>query len=131
MLKSRTIAESLYAYHIARPGEDTDEITHTLMSFLKRHHMVSSLPKILFHLKRIQEKDIVLRECKLTSSHELAKETVDILVKNIIDEDATELQVESFVDPSLIGGFILKQNGIIYDASIKSMLKKLEDNLTL
>ena len=130
MIKSRTIAESLYAHHIAHNGKDAQEMAQSLTSFLKRHHMVSSLPKILSHLKRIQEKDTVLRECNLTSSHELSKETMHNLVKGFLKEDAGEVHIESSVDPSLLGGFVLKQNGTIYDASIKTMLKKLEENLT-
>ena len=68
---------------------------------------------------------------KLTSAAPLTAATLESIKQELIQGGKTESQIElnTAIDPSLIGGFILEFNGQVYDASVSHKLKNMKDEL--
>jgi F0F1-type ATP synthase delta subunit len=47
-------------------------------------------------------------------------------LKNLIDRD---VDIENEVDPSLLGGFVVRVGSTIYDSSVKGQLRLLKSEL--
>ena len=67
----------------------------------------------------------------VVSAKPLNKESL-VKIENKIKESGTtkaNINLETKVDPSLIGGFILDYNNMQYDASVRGKLNKLKNKL--
>lgn len=62
----------------------------------------------------------------VTSATELSKENFEALKKVIAEETRSEIILTNLVDPSLIGGFVIKVGDRQLDTSIAGRLHKLE-----
>ena len=49
-----------------------------------------------------------------------------VALKNLIDRD---VDIENEVDPSLLGGFVVRVGSTIYDSSVKGQLRLLKSEL--
>jgi len=58
-----------------------------------------------------------------------AKKLSEVQMKEIIASFGKNVEVESFVDESLIGGVVVQEGNTVLDGSIKTQLKKLEHKL--
>ena len=68
---------------------------------------------------------------KLTSAAPLTAATLDGVKKQLIASGKTEdsIDLETQIDPDLIGGFILEFDGQVYDASVAHKLKEMRREL--
>lgn len=126
MLKSKTIAEAIYKQG---QGEKTGNIVESVVVFLTKHKMLSMLPNVLFHLTLIAERDKKKNECHFVLAHTVSKELAHATAKKIIGEHVHADNIFTKEDSELIGGFTLKHNGILYDASLKTKLDLLQEKL--
>ncbi len=100
------------------------------------------LLKLIFHNKReehlkdicrnaiemiIKKKGIV--NAKLTSAIELDIKIIDLICKKFEEQTQSEIEFITETNPALIGGFVLRINGLQYDASIATSLKELTKQL--
>ncbi len=127
MIKARRIAQELYDHHVKTGGKDSARLMESLVEFLNKHHMLSFLPKIIFHLERIIENKKEMEECTVITAHPVNHAAVEHLLQTFV-KDSKENQTQ--VDPDLIGGFKLKHKGIIYDGSLKTKLDLLQAKLS-
>lgn len=63
---------------------------------------------------------------KVTSAQELSKAQLDQLTKNLKDSLGGKVQVDASVDPSLLGGLVVKVGSRMIDGSLKTKLQKLK-----
>ncbi|MBB4077674.1 F-type H+-transporting ATPase subunit delta [Lewinella aquimaris] len=68
---------------------------------------------------------------KLTSAAPLSAATLSTLQQQLIASGRTEskIDLETNIDPDLIGGFILEFDGQVYDASVSHKLKNMKNEL--
>ena len=63
-------------------------------------------------------------------SAEPLKESFLLQIKHVLEDSLqTEIIIETYLDPSLIGGFKVKAGSMVYDGSIKKQLTMLRDVL--
>lgn len=67
----------------------------------------------------------------VTSAKPLSKESLDQITQKLKDSGTTKpnINIETKVNPDLIGGFILEYNNKQYDASVRGKLNKLKHKL--
>lgn len=112
-----------------------DELTMAFLEILIRKGREEHLPEIatefLIQYKHIKHVSTV----KLTTAKPLSKEALKAIHDRLANSDRTDdiVEVETKVDPSLIGGFILEFDGNVYDTSVSHKLdqfrKEFKDNL--
>ena len=68
---------------------------------------------------------------KLTSAVGLSAATLNSVKQQLVASGMTEatIDLETAIDPELIGGFILETNGRVYDASVSHKLKAMKTEL--
>lgn len=120
--QAETFAKILY---IATRNEDEQEkerIVRKLTEFLKKKRKLHLLPRILESYERYlkRKKGILVFARELDK--EILKKTRDAF-KNVLQEtEATEIKI----DKNIIGGFIIKTENFLIDASIKGFLQKIK-----
>jgi ATP synthase F1 delta subunit len=74
--------------------------------------------------KKKRARATVLTSVELSRSHE---ERLKASLKKLVEKD---VDIEIVMDPSLLGGVIVKVGSTMYDSSIKGQLRLLKDELT-
>lgn len=92
----------------------------------KRELFVPGIARRYTFLYR-KEKNIL--SVTLISSGELVKETVDMILNKLKELFCCEVEFDLKMDENLIGGFQLKIDDVLLDASIQGELKKIRNTL--
>jgi F-type H+-transporting ATPase subunit delta len=67
-----------------------------------------------------------IKKVKITTAVAISDEIKNTLLKDFKTSDINDIQVESVVDPEIIGGFILETEGKLVDASVSRDLKDIQ-----
>jgi len=73
--------------------------------------------------KMKQAKAVVFTPVEVSKGHE---ERLKISLKKLLDRD---VNIEYVLDPSLLGGILVKVGSTMYDSSVKGQLRLLKDEL--
>lgn len=108
-----------------------DQLTRLYVKLLidkgREVDMLGILKEFNEQYKRIRHISTV----KLTSAAPLSAATLDSVKQQLITSGKTEasIDLETQIDPDLIGGFILEFDGRVYDASVAHKLKEMKSEL--
>ncbi len=117
---TRYVAERLAA------GDAKAPLLRELAAYVVAHKMTSQLDAIIGDISRnLAELGAV------TAKVETARPLTDELKKAVIDyvkqsEGATQVTLEEYVEPALLGGIIVTTPSKRFDASVASRLRKLK-----
>ena len=67
---------------------------------------------------------------EVTSARELTKPQVKSLTDTLVKEMGAKVQIEQRVDPSILGGLIVRVGSKMVDSSLKTKLQKLKTSLS-
>lgn len=84
---------------------------------------------ILRNVLDIYRKEKGITEVVLTSAVPLSQQQEQSIVDYVKKEKHTEVELQKKVDPSLLGGFVLRIEDMQYDASVSSRLKQVKKEL--
>jgi F-type H+-transporting ATPase subunit delta len=104
-----------------------DVLTHAFLMIILRKGRESQLADIakefINQYRTIKGISIV----NITSAEELSKETIESIRRKLTESKMTHsnIQFNTSVDPSLIGGFVISFEDKLYDASIRHQLDSL------
>jgi len=122
MIKSKQLAKALYEL-----GEEKIEnLDAKFFDFIEKRKLQAQLPSVLYHLEKIAELDREKKGIQIEVAHEIKNETIKH-IKTFLKADHLPEVIKN--KKELIGGFRAKWNGMIYDSSIKTGLKKLEETI--
>ena len=130
MIKSKQLAQALYELG----EENVQNLDAKFFDFIEKRNLKAEMPSVLYHLERIAKLDLEKKGIQIETAHAISKDTVE-KIKSYIDKNISTGQkvLEKMevlkVKKELVGGFRAKYNGIIYDASIMTGLKKLENKI--
>ena len=71
-----------------------------------------------------------IKTAVLTTADELDKGIADMIVQKIEEELSAKVDLQTKVNPKLIGGFCLFVDGMQYDASFMNQFTKLKKDFT-
>ena len=106
------------------------EVKHFL-TFLVRQNKVEQLPFVLPLLKLIVGRHFKTASVQCTVATPLMEPQKKLLekdLKDVLKMDHIELQ--ETVDPEILGGVILRMEGELYDASLRTKVRKIQKALT-
>jgi F-type H+-transporting ATPase subunit delta len=119
--KKKAVLEKIFS------SAKMDEMTTAFARILIAKGRESNLPEIatafLDQYKALKN----ITSVRITSATELTEQEMkDIKAKLLADETTgQDLAIETVIDPSIIGGFILEYDGTVYDASVTQKLKEI------
>lgn len=118
--------EKQYAQALASMVRTTDEATlvQGLVKTLKADGRMKLLPGIVRELKLLSA-----REAKLASVLEVSSSKEEAAAKAILKKEGIEVS-ETRVSPSLIQGWRVRENGLLWDHSAKRSLLEIYKHIT-
>jgi F0F1-type ATP synthase delta subunit len=129
MIKSKQLAQALFELS----QQKVDNLDAKFFDFLEKRNLKAQMPAVLYHLERIVKLDLEKNGIQIETAHAVSRETVDkiksYLGKKVAEGgvDLSKKQEVLKIKKELVGGFRAKYDGIIYDSSITTGLKKLEE----
>ncbi len=123
--QAEVLAKILFSAGKGKTSEDKKRIVKNLVDFLREKRKIYLLPRILESYQEYLKR----KSGFLVFSREIDEKTIQKLkkvFKTLLEESEA---VEIKIDKSLIGGFMLKTENFLADASIKGLLEKYGKNL--
>lgn len=120
--RAKILAEALFLASRGKTAKEKERIAQNLINFLKIKKETYLLPEILInyqrYLKRKRGLLIFAREIEKDIQEKLKK-----ICKGVLKEAET---VELRLDKGIIGGFIVRTENFLIDASIKGILERIK-----
>ncbi len=122
MIKSKQLARAIFQLS----EEKVDNWDAKFFNFIQKKNLKAQLPSVLYHLEKIIELDKEKKGIQIETAHEIKQDTIKHIKTFLKAEDLPEVIK---IKKELIAGFRAKWKGNIYDASIMTGLKKLEEKI--
>ncbi len=131
MIKSKQLARALYELSLGHSptgeAEDKSEgLEKKFFDFIEKRNLKAQMPSVLYHLEKIIEQENEKKGIQIEIAHEIKHETIKN-IKTFLKAEKLDEVVK--VKKELIGGFRAKWGGVIYDSSIMTGLKKLQETI--
>ena len=105
--------------------DGADDTVRNFLELLIEKHRMPALFRIRREYDSLWEEENKLLPVEVTSAIELDKETVEQIGDKIGERTGRKVQLESKVDPDILGGIVLRVGDRILDASIANRLESL------
>jgi F0F1-type ATP synthase delta subunit len=122
MIKSKQLARALYELG----DENALNLDAKFFDFIEKNKLKAQMSSVLYHLEKIVETEKEKKGIQIEVAHDVKSDTVK-QIKTFLE--ATNLEEVVKIKKKLVGGFRAKWNGVIYDASIETSLKKLKETI--
>ena len=105
-----------------------DELTTSFFDIILRKGREMHLPEISGEFINQYRTFKAITTATLITATEMSSDKVDLIKKALLESKITEkeLELETQIDPSIIGGFVIKIGDKLYDASISHKLDRLK-----
>ena len=123
--RKRGVVEQL----LARAGQLSPVISKLLLLLAERDRL-ALLPELASAYEtRLMESAQVVR-AQITTAVPLPADRADVLQQGLARATGRQVQIETRVDPSIIGGAVARIGSTIYDGSVTTQLQKVRERLT-
>ncbi len=129
-ISPKQYAKALFFEVLNKDNKEVLPIIDRFFDILKSDNSLSKIEKIISHFNDFWKKEHSLVEAEITTARllddNLKKEIVNYLLKL---SQSDKIKIEEKQDKKIIGGFVIKYNDKILDASIKNKIKNFKNNL--
>ncbi len=131
LLESPTIKPNLKKATIQKIFEKSfNQITLDFVGLVTINKRENYLPGICRHFDKLFKKKANIKSVSITTAFKLDQDSKKQILKNIKEISTSKIELTEKINPSLIGGFILRIEDQQYDTSIAKQLKNLRKKLT-
>ena len=127
---AKQYAQALFLEIKDRAEKDISSIINNFVEILKKDNCLSQMEKIIFYFNDLWKKEYFLVEAEINIARkiepELKKEIVQYLTKI---SQAKKINIIEKENKKLVGGFVVKYNDKIIDASVKNKINKFKNSL--
>ena len=110
--------------------ENHNSLTIKLLDLLIFNKRVSIVGDIATSFIQLYNKHNNIKEALVITASPINKELESEILSKINIPDAKAINLNNIVDPSIIGGFIIRYDGKEYNSSVKQNLNNLKKELT-
>jgi F0F1-type ATP synthase delta subunit len=127
MIGARDIAQTIL---FAEKSKDVDSKTliRNTLAYLKKQNLTHLLPEVLRILEQSAAAEAERESVVIETSHKVSEKTLSEISEKVLS--GAKEKPEQIVNEELIGGFVARHGGVIYDASLKRKLELLKKELT-
>lgn len=121
--KEKVIAAFAAAYKV--PAE-----TERFLVFLVRHRKIEQMPFVLTSLRRLVDahfKTVSVQYRVTEPMTSAGKELLEKELKTVLQ--AEQIDLHETIVPEILGGIVLRMDGELYDASLRTQLRKIQHAL--
>ena len=110
---------------LARTVVDADETFVNFLGVLIQNHRLPLIHRIRRQFDVLWDHENKRLPVEVTSAVELERSVVEALEARIREQTGQNVQLESKVDPDILGGVVLRVGNSILDASVRNRLEQL------
>jgi F-type H+-transporting ATPase subunit delta len=110
--------------------EGIDKPVRNLVAVLIDHRRVPFLPRILEQLEKELDARLGFAEAQISSARELGSEEKRALESQIEKVTGKKVRAQYGLDPSLLGGAVVRIGSTIYDGSVKGQLERIKEAIS-
>ncbi|OYT10532.1 MAG: ATP synthase F1 subunit delta [Bacteroidetes bacterium 4572_112] len=111
-------------------GEYVSDSTMDMLRIIADSRRESIIPTLTDEFIKMYNESIGLMKVDLYSAVELSQDLQDKISTRIATQTEKKIELTQHIQEDLIGGFVLKMDDMLYDASLKSSLSKLKNVLS-
>ena len=129
-ITAKQYAQCLYELTSTQSEDKIKDILSKFVVLLDKRHALNLAPAISVAFTELWNREHGEVVAELTSARELKSEAKELITNYLKNKSgATEVILDENVDKSILGGFILKYNNKIIDASLRSSLEELKTQM--
>lgn len=127
LIASPVVSRTDAAKGVAAAAEmiDVDDMTAKFLGVLAQNRRLSQLPAIIRAFRALAADHRGETTAEVSSAHPLSDDQVDALKASLRTRIGRDVAVDLSVDPSLLGGLVVKIGSQMIDSSIKTRLNSL------
>ncbi len=110
--------------------EEIEKPVRNLVAVLIDHHRLHFLPRIIDQLEKELNDRMGFAEAQISSARELNDGEKRTLEGQIEKATGKKVRAQYGLDPSLLGGAIVRVGSTIYDGSVKGQLEKIKEAIS-
>ncbi|HWY03644.1 MAG TPA: ATP synthase F1 subunit delta [Candidatus Acidoferrum sp.] len=110
--------------------EGIDKPVRNLVAVLIDHRRVQFLPRIIEQLEKELDARMGFAEAQISSARELSEAEKRALEVEIEKTTGKKVRARYVLDPSLLGGAMVRVGSTIYDGSVKGQLEKIREAMS-
>src|SRR5262245_25658080 len=111
-------------------GDNIDSHGRAFLSLLMENQRVDYLPELAEHFDALAADDQNVAEVEIVSAVQLDEAQRELLAAAMRKRLQRDVRLDCWVDPTLIGGAIVRSGDLLIDGSLKGKLERLETELT-
>lgn len=106
--------------------------TKKLVQLIIRNGRSEILPQVVEEVITYNRREKGIKKAIITSAQPLSNEQNDAIKQKLLNlVKANDIEIESKIDPSLLGGFKVRIEDLLFDASVQSKLDNLKKEFNL
>jgi len=105
------------------------DITLKFFQLLAKNSRAELIPDITVAFPKAYKIANGILEIEVKSAQKLDEASIEKIKQLVITSNWKTVEVNETIDPLLIGGFVVRGNNTVYDASVSSQLRSLKHNL--
>jgi F-type H+-transporting ATPase subunit delta len=109
-------------------GKNINAISHGVINLLIDNKRLQLLPLVAIEYKVIYDFLKGVEVAQVTSAIPINKDLEARILKKVQEISGKEISLKNIIDPSIIGGFILRVGDKQYDSSVSGLLNQLHSN---
>ncbi len=107
-----------------------DKPVRNLIAVLIDHRRLPSLPRIVEQLEKEIDARLGFAEAQISSARELGEPERHALETQIAKATGKKVRASYALDPTLLGGAVVRIGSTIYDGSVKGQLEKMKEAMS-
>lgn len=100
-----------------------------LLAVLTTNNRIGHVAEVAASWRRIQQEQQGIRPAEIVTARELNKEERDELVSEVAKLAGAKVDASFKLDPSILGGTVVRIGSTVYDGSVKGRLERLRETL--
>ncbi|PIY96952.1 MAG: ATP synthase F1 subunit delta [Candidatus Kerfeldbacteria bacterium CG_4_10_14_0_8_um_filter_42_10] len=109
-------------------GTELNQRIRNFLELIRKRKNMKSLNKIYKHFVAVyQEREQVL-QAEVTASRDLGSKVKSEIIHWLNESTGRTATLTELIDPTILGGVIVKFGDTVWDASLKNSLKKLQNS---
>ena len=129
-ISAKQYAKALFSEIYGKSEEESLFVISKFIEILKNDNSLSQIEKIITHFSGLWKKESLLVEAEISTSRKIDENIKASLVEYLKKASRAEkIQISEEIDEEIIGGFIIRYEDKIIDASIKDKIKTFKNKL--
>lgn len=100
-----------------------------LIGLMLRRGRIQELPRLAAEFRRLDNERKGITQATATSAAPLTKDEVEALTRRLEETTGGRVELDVQVDPSLLGGLVVRVGDRLIDGSVRSRLERLRNQL--